>query len=70
MCTQPCYFPMLLKPAAQMEKTDWNSSTKSPRLRVALVVVPMELWSLSLFNFLRVIIVFRDLSYVISILYL
>jgi hypothetical protein len=52
-CTQPCYFPMLLKSAAQMEKTDWNSLTKSPRLRVALVVVPMELWSLSLFYFVE-----------------
>jgi hypothetical protein len=48
-CTQPSYFPLLLKPAAQKEKMDWNSSTRSFRLRVAPGVVPVELWSLSLF---------------------
>jgi hypothetical protein len=48
-CTQPCYFPLLLKPVAQMEKMDWNSSTKSSRLRVAPVAIPTELWSLLLF---------------------
>jgi hypothetical protein len=48
-CTQPCYFPLLLKPAAQKEKMDWNSSTRSSRLRVAPVTVPGELWSLPLF---------------------
>jgi hypothetical protein len=51
--TQPCYFPLLLKPAAQKEKMDWNSSTKSSRLCVALVVVPLELWSLPLFCFIK-----------------
>jgi hypothetical protein len=50
-CTQPCYFPLLLKPAAQKEEMDWNSSTRSSRLRVAPVAVPMVLWSLSLFRF-------------------
>jgi hypothetical protein len=48
-CTQPYYFPLLLKPAAQ-ERMDWNSSTRSSRLCVAPVVVPMVLWSLSLFR--------------------
>jgi hypothetical protein len=52
-CTQPCYFPLLLKPAAQKEKMDWNSSTMSSRLRVAPVVVPVELWSLPLFCFVE-----------------
>jgi hypothetical protein len=47
-CTQTCYFPLLLKPAAQKERVDWNSSTRSSRLRVALVVVPAILWSLLL----------------------
>jgi hypothetical protein len=42
-CTQPCYFPLLLKPAAQKEKMDWNSSTMSSRLRVTPVAVPVEL---------------------------
>jgi hypothetical protein len=52
-CTQPCYFPLLLKPAAQKEKMDWNPSTMSSRLRVALVAVPVELWSLPLFHFVE-----------------
>jgi hypothetical protein len=49
-CTQPCYFPLLLKPAAQNERMDWNSSTRSSRLRGALVVIPVVLWSLPLFR--------------------
>jgi hypothetical protein len=64
-CTQPCYFPLLLKSAIQKERMHWNSSTRSSRLRVAPVVVPMELWSLPL----RIVIVFRDTIYVIIILY-
>jgi hypothetical protein len=35
-CTQPCYFPLLLKPAAQKEMMDWNSLTRSSRLCVTL----------------------------------
>jgi hypothetical protein len=42
-CTQPCYFPLLLKPAAQKERMDWNSLTRSSRLHVAPVVVPVVL---------------------------
>jgi hypothetical protein len=49
-CTQPCYFPLLLKPATQKERMDWNSSTRSSRLRVALVVICVVLWSLPLFH--------------------
>jgi hypothetical protein len=49
-CTQPFYFPLLLKPAAQKERMDWNSSMRSSRLFVAPVVVPVVLWSLSLFR--------------------
>jgi hypothetical protein len=41
-CTQPCYFSLLLKPAAQKEKMDWNSSTRSSRLRVAPVAIPVD----------------------------
>jgi hypothetical protein len=48
-CTQPFYFSLLLKPAAQKEKMDWNSLTRSSRLHVAPVAVPVELWSLPLF---------------------
>jgi hypothetical protein len=50
-CTQPYYFSLLLKPAAQKEKMDWNSLTRSSRLCVAPVAVPVELWSLLLFCF-------------------
>jgi hypothetical protein len=49
-CTQPCYFLLLHKPAAQKERMDWNSSTRSSRLRAAPVVVPVVLWSLLLFR--------------------
>jgi hypothetical protein len=52
-CTQPCYFLLLLKPAAQKEKIGWNCSTKSSGLRVALVAIPVVLWSLSLFRFIE-----------------
>jgi hypothetical protein len=50
-CTLPYYFPLLLKPAAQKEKLGWNSSTRSSRLCVTPVVVPVVLWSLPLFYF-------------------
>jgi hypothetical protein len=43
-------FPLLLKPAAQKKRMDWNSLTRSSRLRVAPVVVPVVLWSLPLFS--------------------
>jgi hypothetical protein len=52
-CTKPCYFPLLLKLAAQKEKMDWNSLMRSSRLRVASVAVPVELWSLPLFRFIE-----------------
>jgi hypothetical protein len=41
--TQPCYFPLLLKPASQKERMDWNSLMRSSRLRVTPVVVPVVL---------------------------
>jgi hypothetical protein len=52
-CTQPYYFPLLLKPAAQKEKMDWNFSMKSSRLRFAPITVPVELWNLLLFRFIE-----------------
>jgi hypothetical protein len=69
-CTQPCYFPLLLKPAAQKEKMDWNSLMRRSRLRVALVAV---LWCYGVFRCsvsLRVVLVFKDIIYVIIILYI
>jgi hypothetical protein len=62
-CTQPCYFPLLLKPAAQKEKM------RSFRLCVAPVAVPVEYGVFHYFVPLRVVIVFRDNTYVIIILY-
>jgi hypothetical protein len=53
-CTQPCYFPLLLKPAAQKEKMDWNSLMSSSKLCVTLVALPVELWSLLLFRFAEI----------------
>jgi hypothetical protein len=52
-CTQPCYFPLLLKHVAQKEKMGWNSSTRSSMLRGAPVIVPVMLWSLLLFCFIE-----------------
>jgi hypothetical protein len=49
-CTQPCYFSLLLKPAAQKEMMDWNSLTRSSRLRVTPVAIHVVLWSLPLFR--------------------
>jgi hypothetical protein len=52
-CTQPYYFPLLLKPAAQKEKMNWNSLMRSSRSRVAPVAIPVELRSLPLFHFIE-----------------
>jgi hypothetical protein len=52
-CTQPCYFLLLLKPAFQKEKMDWNSSMRSSRLPVASVAIPVQLWSLPMFYFIE-----------------
>jgi hypothetical protein len=68
-CTQPCYFPLLLKPAAQKKKMDWIlqrgvQAYMLPRLPF--------LWCYGVFccsvSF-SVVIVFRDIVYVIIILY-
>jgi hypothetical protein len=52
-CTQPCYFPLLLKPAAHKEKMEWNSLMKSSSLHVAPVAILVELWSLPQFWFVE-----------------
>jgi hypothetical protein len=46
-CTQPCYFPMLLKPATQKPAKIWDSSMRSSRRANAPSRLPVELWSLS-----------------------
>jgi hypothetical protein len=68
-CTQPCYFPLLLKLAAHKEKVDWNSLTRSFRLHV--IQLPF-LWSYGVFHcfvLFWVILVFRDIICVIIVLY-
>jgi hypothetical protein len=48
-CTQPCYFLLLLKPAAQKMDME-NSSTRSPSLALPWLL-SCGLWSLPLFYF-------------------
>jgi hypothetical protein len=62
-------FPLLLKPVAQKERMDWNSSMRCSRLRVNLVVIPMVLWSLPLFRSAEGHHSLRDTIYIIIILY-
>jgi hypothetical protein len=66
-CTQACYFPPLLKPAAQkMDRK--NSLMRSSRLALAWLI-SCGLWSLLMVCFVRVVLVFKDIIYVIIILY-
>jgi hypothetical protein len=48
---------------------DWNSSMRSSRLRVAPVAIPVVLWSLPLFRSAGSRLSFKDIIYVINILY-
>jgi hypothetical protein len=69
-CTQHCYFPLLLKPAAQKER--WTGILWWEVLGYVLLWLSF-LWCYGVFRCLvplRVIIVFRDTTYVIIILYL
>jgi hypothetical protein len=52
-CTQPCYFSLLLKLDAQKEKMGRNYLTRSSRLCVAPVAIPVVLWSLLVFRFIK-----------------
>jgi hypothetical protein len=40
-CTQPYYFPLVLKPVAEKMVMVWNYSTRSSRLYAAPIDVPM-----------------------------
>jgi hypothetical protein len=60
---------MLLKPVAQNERMDWNSSMRCSRLRVAPVSIPVVLWSLPLFHSTKSRHSLRDTIYVIIVLY-
>jgi hypothetical protein len=46
-CTQPCYFPLLLKPAAQKLKKIWSAITWCSRGAMATHRLPVQLWCLS-----------------------
>jgi hypothetical protein len=64
-CTQPCYFPLLLR----MRR--WTGILRQGVLGYVLPRLPF-LWSYGVFRCsvsLRVVIVFRDITYVIIILY-
>jgi hypothetical protein len=41
-CTQHCYFPLLLKPAAQKMRMVWNSLTRSSRLALPLLHILVD----------------------------
>jgi hypothetical protein len=43
-CTQPCHFPMLLKPDAQKLKEILESSMKSSRRAITAGRLPVKLW--------------------------
>jgi hypothetical protein len=45
-CTQPCYFPLPLKPAAQKLKKIWSTSIWCSRRAIAPGRLPVELWCL------------------------
>jgi hypothetical protein len=49
---------------------DWNSSTRSSGLCVAPVSILVVLWSLPLLCFVESRLVFKEIIYVIIILYL
>jgi hypothetical protein len=53
-CTQPCYFPLLLKPTAQKLKKIWSTLMRSSRRANTPGRLPMELWHLSAVMLLRV----------------
>jgi hypothetical protein len=44
LCTQPCYFPLLYKPAAQKLKEILDSSMRSFVLTITPSRLPVELW--------------------------
>jgi hypothetical protein len=46
-CTQSCYFPLLLKPAAQKLKKTWSTLMWCSRPAITTGRLPVELWSLS-----------------------
>jgi hypothetical protein len=43
-CTQPCYFPLLYKPAAQKLKKILDSLMRSSRQAITPGRLPVELW--------------------------
>jgi hypothetical protein len=68
-CTQPCYFPLLYKLATQKVQMDQNSLTRSSRLCVALVAIPVVFGAFRCSASQENHLVFRDIIFVINILY-
>jgi hypothetical protein len=54
-CTQPCYFSLLLKPAAQKMKMLWNCSTRSSRLVLLQLHILVDYGAFRCSTFVRVI---------------
>jgi hypothetical protein len=52
-CTQPCYFPLLYKPAAQKLKKIWSTLIWCSRRAITPGQFPVELWCISAAMFLR-----------------
>jgi hypothetical protein len=46
-CTQPCYFPLLWKPATQKLKKNWSTLIRCSRWAIATDRLPVVLWHLS-----------------------
>jgi hypothetical protein len=73
-CTQPCYFLLLYKPAAQKLKEILDSLIKSSRRAITPGRLPVELWCLSAAMLSRVLdlvfckILFMKLIYYIETL--
>jgi hypothetical protein len=53
-CTQPCYFSMLLKLAAQKLKKIWDSSMRRSRRAITIGRLLVKLWCLSAAMLMRV----------------
>jgi hypothetical protein len=49
-CAQPCYFHPVTQTSCSEGEDGLESLTMSSRLRVAPIIIPVELWSLMLFR--------------------
>jgi hypothetical protein len=54
-CTHSCYFPCYSKPAAHKMKMVWNYSTRSSRLALPKLHIPVDYGAFHYFASVRVI---------------